>query len=64
MFAEHSFQVIQARVPLSEMLGYANRLRFLTSGTATFSMEFQEYQALSREQEVIVIQKETGFNPL
>lgn len=43
------------------MLGYAKHLRFLTSGTATFSMEFQEYQALSTEQEMIVIEKETGL---
>lgn len=57
----HNHRVMQARVPLAEMLGYAKELRSLTSGTATFSMEFQEYQALSDDQVALVIEKETGF---
>ena len=36
-------QVITAMVPLSEMFGYATRLRSLTQGRASFSMEFADY---------------------
>jgi len=34
---------IQAKVPLSEMFGYATDVRSLTQGRATYSMEFSEY---------------------
>jgi elongation factor G len=34
---------IQARVPLSEMLGYATVLRSLTNGRGTFSMQLDHY---------------------
>ncbi|KAE8750087.1 hypothetical protein FOCC_FOCC003211 [Frankliniella occidentalis] len=60
----HINRVIQARVPLAEMLGYATHLRYLTSGTASFSMEFQEYQVLPDELELKVIEKETGLSYL
>jgi elongation factor G len=36
-------QVITAMVPLSEMFGYATRLRSLSQGRAAFSMEFADY---------------------
>ncbi len=35
---------IQARVPLSEMLGYAIDLRSRTRGSATYSMQFDQYE--------------------
>lgn len=34
---------IQAKIPLSEMFGYATDVRSLTQGRATYSMEFLEY---------------------
>jgi elongation factor G len=37
-------RVIQARVPLSQMFGYATVLRSLTQGRATFTMQFGEYR--------------------
>jgi elongation factor G len=37
-------QVINALVPLSEMLGYAADLRAQTSGRATFVMQLEGYQ--------------------
>jgi elongation factor G len=37
-------KVIDARVPLAEMFGYATSLRSLTEGRGTFTMEFDEYQ--------------------
>ena len=36
-------QVLTGLVPLSEMFGYATRLRSLTQGRASFSMEFSRY---------------------
>jgi elongation factor G len=37
-------QIIQSRVPLSEMFGYATDLRSRTQGRATFSMHFDRYE--------------------
>jgi elongation factor G len=36
-------QVVKAFVPLAEMFGYATQLRSMTSGRATYSMEFDHY---------------------
>jgi elongation factor G len=37
-------QIINARVPLSEMFGYATDLRSRTQGRATYSMHFDRYE--------------------
>jgi elongation factor G len=37
-------QIISARVPLSEMFGYATDLRSRTQGRATYSMHFDRYE--------------------
>jgi elongation factor G len=37
-------QVIEAKVPLAEMFGYATRLRSSTQGRATYSMQFSQYE--------------------
>jgi elongation factor G len=37
-------QIISARVPLSEMFGYATELRSRTQGRATYSMHFDRYE--------------------
>jgi len=39
-------KVIDARVPLSEMFGYATALRSLTEGRGTFTMEFDHYDVV------------------
>lgn len=39
-------QIIQAYVPLAEMMGYATQIRSLTQGRATHSMEFGHYAGL------------------
>src|SRR5438309_5628541 len=36
-------QVVRANVPLAEMFGYATQLRSMTSGRATYHMEFSNY---------------------
>jgi elongation factor G len=37
-------QVITARVPLATMFGYATRLRSITQGRATYTMQFAVYE--------------------
>ena len=37
-------KVIDIKVPLSEMFGYATALRSLTQGRGSFSMEFSSYE--------------------
>jgi len=44
MDAEGNYQKIRARVPLAEMNKYSTSLSSLTSGRATFTMKFSEYQ--------------------
>ena len=40
-------QAIRAKVPLAEMFGYATRLRSMTQGRGTFTMEFDHYAQVS-----------------
>src|SRR3990170_6321702 len=39
-----NIKVIDAKVPLSEMFGYATKLRSMTQGRASFTMEFFDYE--------------------
>jgi len=39
-------QNVRAHVPLAEMFGYATELRSMTSGRATYSMEFSQYEEM------------------
>ena len=59
MDSKGNMQVIKALVPLSEMFGYATQLRTLTSGRASFSMEFEKYEKSPENvsQEVIAASK-------
>jgi elongation factor G len=41
-------QVITARVPLSEMFGYATTMRSLSQGRATYSMQFLRYEEVPK----------------
>ena len=43
MEAHGGTQIINARVPLAEMFGYATELRSRTQGRATYSMHFERY---------------------
>ena len=44
MEARGGTQIVNARVPLSEMFGYATDLRSRTQGRATYSMHFERYE--------------------
>ena len=39
-----NIKVIDAKVPLSEMFGYATKLRSMTQGRGSFTMEFSHYE--------------------
>ena len=43
-----ALKVIDAKVPLSEMFGYATQLRSLSEGRATYTMEFSNYEDIPR----------------
>jgi len=45
----NEYQIIRATVPLSEMFGYTNRLRNLSQGRASSTMEFKEFVPMSDE---------------
>lgn len=44
MGTDKGFDTIKARVPLAELYKYSTALSSLTSGSATFTMEFADYQ--------------------
>src|SRR5437867_278213 len=46
MFTRADARVIAASVPLSEMFGYATRMRSISQGRAVYSMQFSRYDTL------------------
>ncbi|XP_050465862.1 ribosome-releasing factor 2, mitochondrial [Cataglyphis hispanica] len=54
-------KVIRILAPLSELLGYSTALRIITSGSATFSLEFSHYQLMTPDVEDKAIDKLKGF---
>ena len=50
-----NLKIIDAKVPLAEMFGYATALRSLTEGRGTFTMEFDHYEGVPQQitQEII-----------
>ena len=44
MGSDKGFAILKARVPLAELYRYSTTLSSLTSGSATFTMEFADYQ--------------------
>lgn len=51
------FQVIKARVPLAELYRYSTALSSLTSGSATFSMQFADYQPVPGDVQAKLLQE-------
>ncbi|XP_020287583.1 ribosome-releasing factor 2, mitochondrial isoform X2 [Pseudomyrmex gracilis] len=54
-------KIMRYLAPLSELLGYSTTLRIVTSGNATFSLEFNHYQQMSAIDEEEAIEKARGF---
>ena len=55
-----SVQVINARVPLSEMFGYATDVRSLSQGRASYTMQFAAYEQAPRSVSEEVVAKAAG----
>ncbi len=53
-------RIVKAQVPLSEMFGYVTILRTITSGRASSSMEFFQYQKMPIELAAEIIKRVTG----
>ena len=55
-------KVITGMVPLGEMFGYATALRSLTQGRASFSMQFEHYEAVPffLTEEIIKARRKAG----
>jgi elongation factor G len=53
-------QVIKAKVPLSEMFGYATELRSRTQGRGTFTMHFGQYEELPKNIAEEIVAKVQG----
>jgi elongation factor G len=49
MSSEKGFEVLKARVPLAELNKYSTTLSSLSSGRATFTMQFSDYQQVPAE---------------
>ncbi len=60
MEAHGSTQIISARVPLSEMFGYATDLRSRTQGRATYSMHFDRYEQAPQQVSEEVVARVQG----
>ena len=54
-------QVINAKVPLSEMFGYATTLRSKTQGRATYSMQFSFYKEVPQNISESIVSKVGGL---
>ena len=53
-------QVIGADVPLSEMFGYSTKLRSMTQGRATYTMQFEKYEPVPNNIAQEIIAKNSG----
>ncbi len=59
--SEINTQVLKAKVPLANMFGYVTSLRSLTSGRATYNMEFSHFAELPNELLEEVLYKIKGY---
>jgi elongation factor G len=53
-------QIISARVPLSEMFGYATDVRSMSQGRATYTMQFDSYEEVPPNIAEKVVEARTG----
>jgi elongation factor G len=60
MFTRAEARVIAASVPLSEMFGYATRMRSISQGRAVYSMQFSRYETLPQAVAEEIVAKVKG----
>ncbi|TMQ68228.1 MAG: elongation factor G [Candidatus Eisenbacteria bacterium] len=60
MFIRSDARVIAASVPLSEMFGYATRMRSISQGRAIYSMQFSRYETLPQAVAEEIVAKVKG----
>jgi len=60
MEPRHGAQVVTAKVPLSEMFGYATELRSLSQGRANYTMQFDCYEEVPSSIATEIISKARG----
>ncbi len=51
-----NIKVIDAKVPLSEMFGYATKLRSMSQGRGNFSMEFSHYEEVPNNVATLIVE--------
>ena len=56
-------RVVNGFAPLSELRGYSNQLRSMTSGKAHLAMELSHYRLMDEFEESKAIEEVTGFAP-
>jgi elongation factor G len=54
-------KLIASEVPLSEMFGYATRLRSLSQGRAVYSMQFSHYAKMPEQASSKIVNRMKGF---
>ncbi|EDM76438.1 elongation factor G [Plesiocystis pacifica SIR-1] len=54
-------QVVEARVPLAEMVGYATALRSVTQGRASHTMQFAAYSEVPSSLQEDIVKKVRGY---
>ncbi len=57
---QNDMYIIDCLIPLAETFGYATRLRSLTQGRATYSLEFHSYEQLPTELKNEIVEKAAG----
>jgi elongation factor G len=60
MTTDEGLSKVTAKVPLSEMFGYATDIRSKTQGRGTFTMEFSQYEEVPRNIAETIISKNKG----
>lgn len=55
-------RVVVGFVPLAETMGYSTVLRTLTSGSATFTLELSNYQAMNPQDQSTLLNRRSGLN--
>ena len=61
MEQRRGLRVIDAEVPLAEMVGYSTALRSATQGRASYTMHFRHYSEVSADRQAEIITQTRGY---